>query len=79
MEVGYIYTKEGGRGWKRNDPTRAFRSVIYAMVERRVCARTSLDFVRLGVVPDVGRLGLRDLHETVFLDLRQRNVGLVPL
>lgn len=47
----------------------------------RLCKarRTTLDFVRLGVVSDVRRLGFCYLHKTIFLNLCQRNVGLVPL
>ena len=40
---------------------------------------TTVDGVCLRVVPNVRSLGLRDLHETVFLKLSEREVLLVPL
>lgn len=76
MKVGYIYTQEG-ETQKGGRPVRSF--VTVRTTEPYKAPRTTLDFVRLGIVSDVGRLGLCDLHETIFLNLRQRNVGFVPL
>lgn len=43
------------------------------------CLHTSFDGVRFGVVSDEGRLGLRDLHQAVFVDLGQGQVLFIPL
>jgi hypothetical protein len=40
---------------------------------------TAFKSVCLGVITDEGGLGLIDLHQAVFLDLRERNVSLIPL
>lgn len=47
--------------------------------EERKGMRTTVDGVCLRVIPNVRSLGLRDLHETVFLELSEREVLLVPL
>lgn len=63
-------------------PHRSVRSVTTSVrnkTTQRIKRRTTLDFVRLGIVSDVRRLGFGDFHETIFLYLRQRNVCLVPL
>ena len=47
--------------------------------EERKGMRTTVDGVCLRVISNVRSLGLRDLHETVFLELSEREVLLVPL
>ena len=76
---GISNTRTHGKGGGyRNKTTKRQHRPSNQPAEKRT-QRTSLDFVRLGIVSDVRRLGLCDLHEAIFLDLRQRNVGLVPL
>jgi hypothetical protein len=42
-------------------------------------ARTSFYCIGLRVVPDVWRLGFRNLHKAVLLDLSEGEVFLIPL
>ena len=42
-------------------------------------ARTTLNFVQFGIVAYVGRLWFSYLHLAILLQLREREIGLVPL
>lgn len=67
------------RGTRERGTIRPFVNHTLRKTEPCKELRTTLYFVRLGIVSDVRRLGFCYLHETIFLYLRQSNVGFVPL